>query len=410
MTLDLSHLLPVLRELPEYQQLLRELRGGSRMQFNAHLPRSIRPALVCALHEDLDRQIFYVTARQDRFLTLKEEIPLWKVGPNLWTLPEPGPLFYEWSPWGDRILQQRIAALAALTVGSSPGIPPEVRSGVCPIVIAPARAVMTRTLSPQQLHAASQFFRTGATVRYTSLVDLLVQIGYAHEQIVTEPGQMSRRGGLLDVWPPADELPTRIEFFGDEIESLRSFDPGSQRTAETIEWVRITPAREAPPRYLDPNWARLLPPSLPKTPNDLGQIAELYLPLVNPEPTGALRFLESDAILLLDDEIQIENVVEEIEEHAVAIRSESARTKELDDGFPLPYLTKADLQEQFSQFARINFGLESNSGRRAVRIRTAFYARTPVRRAAHRHRQTYRQSARLTRDQHHHQPPSPTAG
>jgi transcription-repair coupling factor (superfamily II helicase) len=362
MTLDLSPLLPVLRELPEYQQLLRELEAGNRMQFNAHLPRSIRPAIVCALHEDLNRPIFYLTARQDRFLTLKEEIPLWVVGTDLWPLPEPGPLFYEWSPWGDRILQQRIAALSALTLRASPGFPPEVSAGSNPIVIAPARAVMTRTLSTQQFHATSRFFRTGAMVRYAQLLELLVEIGYAHEQIVTEPGQMSRRGGLLDVWPPADVLPTRIEFFGDEIESLRSFDPRSQRTVDTLHWVRITPAREAPPRYVDQTWARLLPSSQPDSPIAQAQMAELYLPLMNPVPTSALQFLDADALLILDDEIQIENVIEEVEEHAVAMRNESAQTMELDESFPLPYLTKADLQEQFSQFARINFGLESTTG------------------------------------------------
>ncbi len=372
MTLDLSPLIPLLRELPDYQQLLHDVSSGSRDRFNVHLPRSIRPALITALHEDLKRPVFYITARQDRFLTLKEEFPLWRPSSQEWAFPEPGPLFYEWSPWGEMVIRQRVAALAALTLAISPGIPDEIIPLEPPIVLTPARALMTRTLTPQQFHASSRFLRTGATVRFTQLLEFLVGVGYAHEHIVTEPGQISRRGGLLDLWPPADARPTRIEFFGDEIESLRTFDPNSQRTAQTRTWVRITPAREAPPRYLQPDWVHLLPPSIQGAPEDQARMDELFLPLLNPEPSSVLAFLPADGLLILDDQLLIENVIEEIEEHAVGMRSESAHTAELNDQFPLPYLTLTDLREQFEQYPSINFGLESSHGENLFELEKSF--------------------------------------
>ena len=69
-------------------------------------------------------------------------------------------------------------------------------------------------------------------------------MGYQRVNTVLEPGQFSKRGGILDVWPPAEKLPIRLDFFGDEIETIRQFDPASQRTVEKLNSVLITPARE----------------------------------------------------------------------------------------------------------------------------------------------------------------------
>ena len=76
-----------------------------------------------------------------------------------------------------------------------------------------------------------------------------MQIGYSPTTIVVEPGTFSRRGGILDIFPAASNWPVRIEFFGDEIESLRTFSPSTQRSLDAIEQVTITPAREALPRF-----------------------------------------------------------------------------------------------------------------------------------------------------------------
>ena len=71
-----------------------------------------------------------------------------------------------------------------------------------------------------------------------------VEIGYQPCDIVVEPGQFSRRGGILDIWPPASAFPVRLEFFGDEIDTLRSFNPATQRTIENLKSILVSPARE----------------------------------------------------------------------------------------------------------------------------------------------------------------------
>ena len=71
------------------------------------------------------------------------------------------------------------------------------------------------------------------------------------------PGTMSQRGGILDIYPPDSDLPARIEFFGNEIESIRLFDPQSQRSLKTVSTITVIPAREA---ALSGNIIDYLPP------------------------------------------------------------------------------------------------------------------------------------------------------
>ena len=76
------------------------------------------------------------------------------------------------------------------------------------------------------------------------LVSALVEVGYARAPVVEDVGTFATRGGILDVYPQGVDNPVRIELVGDQIESLREFDPFSQRSVKKIDSVRILPARE----------------------------------------------------------------------------------------------------------------------------------------------------------------------
>ena len=82
-------------------------------------------------------------------------------------------------------------------------------------------------------------------------------LGYTARPLVETPGQFSRRGGIVDIWPPNLRRPLRIELFGDEIDSLRTFDPSTQRTLARVEQAWIGPASEALPRLGEPAAERL---------------------------------------------------------------------------------------------------------------------------------------------------------
>ena len=92
---------------------------------------------------------------------------------------------------------------------------------------------------------------TGGEISPDRLIELLNEQGYSLDVEVYEKGAAARRGGIIDVWPPVSPLPVRIEFFGDEIESLRTFDPDTQRSVEKIDSVDILPLNAAGELRLD---------------------------------------------------------------------------------------------------------------------------------------------------------------
>ncbi len=78
------------------------------------------------------------------------------------------------------------------------------------------------------------------------LVEHLLSVGYTRVDVVEMPGQVSMRGGILDVYGPEMERPVRIDFFGDEIESMRRFDPETQRSSSAVDEVLLLPLTETP--------------------------------------------------------------------------------------------------------------------------------------------------------------------
>ncbi len=130
------------------------------------------------------------------------------------------------------VLQQRAYALTTLAQGEAA------------IVLVDAKALMTRTLPPADLRSLDLRLALGQELAPETLVSLLLTTGYVREDPVREPGQFSWRGGILDVYSPSESAPVRIEFCGDEIASLRAFDPESQRSRASLDRTRIVPIRE----------------------------------------------------------------------------------------------------------------------------------------------------------------------
>ncbi|MFU8779902.1 MAG: CarD family transcriptional regulator, partial [Kiritimatiellia bacterium] len=113
-----------------------------------------------------------------------------------------------------------------------------------PIVVAPVAACNQPTISPTQIRKRSCQIAIGSTAALESVRQFLEQNGYEHEAEVLEKGQYAGRGGILDVWPADTDFPLRLEWFGDEIESLRFFDPITQRTVEKTATVLLSPLQD----------------------------------------------------------------------------------------------------------------------------------------------------------------------
>ena len=123
----------------------------------------------------------------------------------------------------------------------------QLQSGRCDCVIACIDAALQYTIPPKELEKRLFPVEAGAALEMDALVKALVQCGYTREDQIEGPGQFSRRGGIVDFYSPGASAPVRVEFWGDEIDSLSYFDLDSQRRTEPVDAVMLAPCVEVIP-------------------------------------------------------------------------------------------------------------------------------------------------------------------
>jgi transcription-repair coupling factor (superfamily II helicase) len=122
----------------------------------------------------------------------------------------------------------------------------KIAGGQARLVVAPVEAACMRLFTRDHYAGLALRLAHGEEHIPEMLVEHLVSVGYTHVDVVDMPGQVTVRGGILDVYGPEMERPVRIDFFGDEIESIRRFDPETQRSSHAVEEVLLLPLTETP--------------------------------------------------------------------------------------------------------------------------------------------------------------------
>jgi transcription-repair coupling factor (superfamily II helicase) len=188
----------------------------------------------------------FFTSKNRRFLVLAptyERALAWEAKLSLFGVPEGailhlptglGTLFDD-APPELRSLSDRARALGGLLSGDR-------------IVIASPNAALERTMAPDEFSRASTRVKIEDEIEVDALLRGLVNLGYENEEPVRRPGTFSRRGGIVDIFPAGAVFPYRIEFFGDFVESLRTFDPESQRSVVKAKELALNPVRAVVPR------------------------------------------------------------------------------------------------------------------------------------------------------------------
>jgi transcription-repair coupling factor (superfamily II helicase) len=328
-------------KLLPYQLLLGQIKAGDYIP-GLGLPRAARLPLLASLHSDLQRAVLLVTDRADHALSMFDELGFW--AGDIFHFAEPNPLFYEQAAWGGATRRERLQALTGLARYHLPFVE---KPDKPPVIVTSARSLMTRTLPRRDFLKACKRLTVGLTVQPDSLLRSWAGVGYQRVDTVLEPGQFSHRGGLLDVWPPSEPHPVRLDFFGDEIDTIRRFDPASQRTVEKLDALLITPARE------------FLQVDVPDSSGQLDgpdQYSEFHIPLLHRAPATLLDYLPQTALILVDDVSMVASVVSEVEEQAVKLRQESITEGLLPEDFPIPYLTWSELEDTLQARTRLELG------------------------------------------------------
>jgi len=285
-----------------------------------------------------------------------EELSAWLGDPGSVAILEPRTaLAYERSELVADETAARVAALSAW------------RSGRARVLVASVQALVQHTLAPDDLPTEPRVLKVGTRISLEPLVHELFDLGYVPVLEVAGRGEFARRGGLVDVFPPSAALPVRLEFFGDEIDSLRAFDPTDQRSVESVAEVALLPATE----FLLPTGGvvtiaeRLgrLAPRLPerlaadllrfegetgtegreRTTNEgralaVGDAAEVWAPIL--APSTALDHLEPGTLLVLDEPGELAEAGDFLWRQAEERLAELADGGELPKTWPTAYLAR----------------------------------------------------------------------
>ncbi|MGW8180356.1 MAG: hypothetical protein ACWGQW_16590, partial [bacterium] len=199
-----------------------------------------KPYLVAALYRELRLPMLWVVSSPEEAKRIHEQLTVWCDSETriMW-FPEPDTLPYEHLAINPSTEQQRLQVLSILSDYRS-GISTEV-----PLIIASAAAVVRKTIPHSDYIAACHILKQGDHANPLELLVSWSNMGYQRENLVQVPGTVSQRGGILDIYPLNSELPARVEFFGNEIDSIRVFDPQSQRSLKQVASIALVPAKEA---------------------------------------------------------------------------------------------------------------------------------------------------------------------
>ncbi len=247
-----SNLFAKVSQTPAAQSLLRRLEEGGALSC-AGVSAAAQPFLAVLLRRLLPgRPIIVVTDGLKTQESFQQDVETWLVskselgggrGPRERT---PKPLFYPaWEilpheaklPHAD-VISERLETLVALA-GKS-----EIRSQKSEMVVTNVTALLQRTFPAGALQKRTRTLKRGERIDPLDLVEWLEEQGYEPEAEVSQKGELSLRGGILDVYPMTSPWPVRLEFFGDELESLRHFDPLTQISREQIDSVTLPPGGE----------------------------------------------------------------------------------------------------------------------------------------------------------------------
>jgi transcription-repair coupling factor (superfamily II helicase) len=344
--MDLSALLPVVDEAVGLDRLRRRMSDSPR-PLVLGVSDGAKAAVLAALARGATRPILIVVPKPQHADALVEELRAWLGADGerrVLLFPERDALPYERLDPDPDDVRKRLQCLGALAAGSDA------------IIVGCAAAISQRTLSPEELARATMTLAQGEKSQQRALLQALATGGYSFEPQVTQPGEASRRGGIIDVWPPSEELPLRIELFGDDVESIRAFDPASQRSSGMRDAVTLGPARELIPDHARAKHlagkmqvGNLRGDQRDRFESDQHALREgrrfdgdeFYTPFL--APSTLLAHLPADALAVVDEPADVAAVQKEHDEQAREARRDLEQRGELPHGMPDPHASWEEL-------------------------------------------------------------------
>jgi len=377
--LNLSSLLHLVRQVPAFRQLVSEL-DQQHDSTRITVLDAAKPFLIAALYRESGRPVMVVSAQPESSRRIYDQLLTWSDSGDVRFFPEPDALPYERLALDSPSEQERLEVLSALVNSNT-------NTGYImnpPLVVTSAAALMQKTTRRNEFAGTFHSIDTGMEIEPLQLLERWDKMGYRVESMVEMPG-------IVDIYPPTSEMPARLEFFGNTVESIRLFDPTSQRSQKEVPSITVGPATE------------LLTPLMSNKPDlesflrdiDLtgcndetrqqfkqelvmltsGQRPEnlrFYAPLFGTD--SILDYLPDNALLILDEPRNLELAALELDSRAEELRTTKYERGELPLEFPRPYFTWDELREQVELRQRLvldAWGVPGDEQARQLRFMSA---------------------------------------
>ena len=312
----MEKLLSLLKTIPEYRAMAAAVEKGQTAAVTG-IGQINRSHLIAGLTRDLKKPAVIICQDDMAAKRLQEELKCF-LGTTVPILPSRELTLYDAAVVSRSWEQKRLRQLYDLA------------SGRTPVQIFSWEALSQRTMPAEVLLKTAFTLETGKEYPMDNLVARLTASGYSRCGMVEGPGQFALRGGILDVFSPAADLPFRAEFFGDELDTMGYFDPETQRRSENIESVTVLPVGETQPslhpdgpeglcrdigtlisrqkrrKHLNEALISTLTKDLEKYENGLNHPAsDRYMALIYPEMATAMDYIPADALLMLCDQASL---------------------------------------------------------------------------------------------------------
>jgi transcription-repair coupling factor (superfamily II helicase) len=314
----IKNLLEIVRELPQIQEL-RHLLDASQKVCIEGLTIAVKSTLTAVLQATLDCPILLITHNYEQAERLYDDMTaLGTASSAVLLVPPADSMIYQEGDSDLDVIGKRLSALVCLQ---------DARPAV---VIAPIASVLQRTLPPEVLASHRLRIEKSGELDLEECKRRLVELGYERTDMVERQGEFSQRGGIIDIFLSTEEMPLRIELFGDFVESIRTFNVETQRSVDHKDVAEIAPARElvlTPERVetAAEELTRLLDAETPKIESEVNvetanklrdkiedDIARLrnlayfdgmeyYFPIVYPEAISLLDYLPANALVIIDE-------------------------------------------------------------------------------------------------------------
>lgn len=357
----LSHLATQLQSSADVASALDALQSHSIII--PDLPVSARAALAALAISRQTLPVLVVAPRGDRSESIAGAISEFLPTHPVLSWPAPEALPYEQLPFDLQTATERAALLDMLL---QPVLFPP------PVIVTPAHGLLQIVMPPEELKSSTRVIRLGDRLAQDTFLSWALENGFEMTPLVYETGQIARRGSIVDLFPPGADSPVRIDFFGDDVESIRIFEAHTQRSKERIREIRLLPPAELPLARLRSaaetlglldlgrlrpevrvEWARTIdsmregmtPPSL-----------DLFAPYLVSRATTILDYFPSDALLIIDEPAAVDLVATQLEQQAHELRIAFEGNGELPPGLRSPIASWTSVSSSLRERTSLSIG------------------------------------------------------